>query len=127
MKRYVAEWKNMKIVLDEDDYKKLLERFDLNNFVEGEWSGGLYLTNQTPCPLCEAYFNCKGCPFDLYPQDTGCVKIIAEALKETIEKPFLVMNISRGRINLVVDIEKGKQIVALLRELLVTKFKVVEE
>ena len=127
MKRYVAEWKEDRIVLTEDDYKTLLERFDANNFVEGECRGRLYLTNQILCPLCKKHFNCQGCPFDLYSRDTGCMKIIAEALEKTFINPFVNMHIYRTGINLASDIEKGKRIVTFIRDLLVTKFKVVEE
>ena len=131
MKKYIAEWRGKKIVLDEDDYKKLLERFDLNNFVEEKLCGyniyTIYLTNQTFCPLCKKHFDCQGCPFDLYPRDTGCVKIIAEVLEETIKNPFSAVQIYRNNINLVYNIEKGKRVVTLIRELLITRFKIVEE
>lgn len=127
MKKYVARWKGDKIVLDQDDYKTLLERFDLNNFVEKKWQGRPYIINHTRCTLCKSYYGCIGCPFDLYPPAAGCIKIIEEVLEKTIKDPLSVVSINRSSIVLFYNIKKGKQAVALLRELLITNFKLVEE
>jgi len=138
MKKYVAKWKSKKIVLNPDDYKILLERFDLSNFVKetshrrhGPSLGKpvSYLTNSISCPLCKTYLdnNCRGCPFDIHSSPASCVSLIREALKRTIREPFDNMDIYENELKIVYDIEEGKRVVALIRELLITKFKVVEE
>ncbi len=128
MEKYVAKWKEDRIVLKEDDYKILLERFDLSNFVK-EGSDN-YLINRVLCPLCENYFECEGCPFDLfsgYLHPPGCIKIISEVLKRISKIPFQDMFVQKNSVFLCNDIEGGKKSVALIRDLLITKFKVVEE
>lgn len=123
MKKYVAKWKRKKIVLTQDDYKILLERFDLNNF---EIAHGRPF-NRIPCPLCHKYKECRMCPFDLYRKEVGCLKIITEVLKEINQKPFENMFIDRNSVWLPNNVEEGKRSVAFIRELLITRFQVVEE
>jgi len=123
MKKYIAEWRGKKIVLSQDDYKILLERFDINNF---ETIHGRPL-NLIHCSLCYKYKECGGCTFDLYRKDVGCIKIITEVLKEIAQKPFENMFIDRNSVWLTHNVEEGKRAIALIRELLITRFKVMEE
>jgi len=125
MKKYVAKWKRKKIVISQDDYKILLERFDINNF---ETINGRLL-NRIPCPLCHKYKDCRGCTFDLYRKEVGCIKIMTEVLKEINQKPFENMFIDRNSIWFWLhrNVEEGKRAVASIREFLITKFKAVEE
>ena len=123
MKKYVAKWEGKEIVLNQDDYKILLERFDLNNF------GTIYgrPLNRIRCSLCYKYKDCSGCTFDLYRKDVGCLKIITEVLKEIGQKPFENMFIDRNSVWLTHNVEEGKRAVAFIRELLITRFQAVEE
>ncbi len=125
MKKYVAKWKRKKIVLTQDDYKILLERFDLNNF---ETIHNRFI-NRIPCPLCkdDKHNECRGCPFDLYRKEVGCIKIITEVLKEINQKLFKNMFIDRNSVWLPNNVEEGKRSVAFIRELLITRFKLMEE
>ena len=127
MKKYVAKWEGKEIVLTQDEYKILLERFDLSNFVKEENSR--YFVNSISCPLCKTYLgdDCRRCPFNIYSSPASCIGILKEALKGTIEELLDSADIYENRIKLVHNIEDGKRLITLIRELLITKFKVVEE
>ena len=124
MKKYVAKWKRKKIVLSQNEYKILLERFDLSNFKV--FHNGLI--NRISCPLCKSDIQeeCGGCPFNLYRKDVGCTRIIKEVLKKIVQKPFLNMYIYRNNIKLLHNIEEGRRAIALIRELLITRFQAEE-
>lgn len=127
MKKLVAKWEGKEIVLNQDEYKILLERFDLSNFVKEENSR--YFVNSITCPLCKKYLdnNCRECPFNIYYSPASCIGLLKEALKGTIEELLDSADIYETRIKLVHNIEDGKRLIVLIRELLITRFKVVEK
>ena len=126
MKRYVAEWKDKKIVLTEEDYKTLLERFDIRNFKLEE---DLYI-NEVFCPLCKKHLvnsrHCGGCTFNKFYNRgrLGCLKIldqISEEIKaeQCLELLFDTVNFRSKHF------DEATKITSRIRVLLMSKFKLV--
>lgn len=72
--------KNKSFQIRNDDYKKLLKRFDIKNF-----SNNFPMVNSIPCALCKRYKNCINCPLDSFrtKQSYGCIIIIKNIIKKT--------------------------------------------
>lgn len=88
---YSKIFESKKIRIRNDHYKKLLERFDKNNFKREtvETCGILYtiLENNVPCALCDAFFknmsDCSTCPLAVLVDacdDNGCAYIMRRLL-----------------------------------------------
>ena len=89
---YSKIFKSKKIRISNAHYKKLLERFDKNKFVE-KLNSPIYqlptMVNSTPCALCKSFFKrgarekCGKCPMAIFGHEyyLGCTYITYKLLK----------------------------------------------
>ena len=75
--------KDKKIRISNENYKKLLKRFDKNNFKAAGNTFVTSMTNETPCALCETFRTliyeggCRRCPFAVFQTGlSGCMSIL---------------------------------------------------
>jgi len=75
--------KSKNICISNENYEKLLKRFDKNSFKATGNTFGSLMTNETPCALCETFRTlicnggCKRCPFAVFQNGfSGCMAIL---------------------------------------------------
>lgn len=96
---YSKVFQSKKIRIENDHYKKLLERFDINNFMrETVRSCSMTCTlikNNVPCALCDTFFNgnpglydCSSCPFTVF--KFGCSYVLNQLLPDTRLRHLLI-------------------------------------
>ena len=83
------------ISFTEKDYKKILKRFDLNNFKQNKLRDGQFINN-TPCPLCEKYNNtndyCNSCILHIFYEGVtseGCMVLIRDIMNNKFKEFYL--------------------------------------
>ena len=111
------------VKINEKDFKKILKRFDVNNF-SNRYRGGF--TNHIPCPLCEKFTDtCEKCPFQKFEPEPesieqGCMVVIKSILKnfENYKKDIVIIDDSLEYKN-----SKGKKHIEKIYKFLIKKFK----
>ena len=75
--------KDRKVRISNKNYKKLLKRFDRDNFKAASNTPSTSMTNETPCALCETFRTmirsggCKKCPFVVFQTGlSGCMTVL---------------------------------------------------